>query len=235
MLAFTSVYFLESGLINGLRPFGVKKFPLPSERPPFTSPERYTPSLLSQHPHAIRFWFGDRKQYKTDFGLEEEIVCIFWIHAAGRRSPSARSPHRWNAPIGFPVILAAFALAGCNANQAVNPSSQPPSQVFAGHYRGAPVRLQSHGYLRAEQHRPRPRTAEAAVARRRPTAPRIVELEDANADPDHSGFCGARALRLQRQSGDQSLGDRRTSARTIPAAILDNPSSYAQNNVGIGR
>ena len=36
----------------------------------------------------------------------------------------------------FPVILAvaAFALAGCNANQAVNPSPQPPSQVFAGHY-----------------------------------------------------------------------------------------------------
>jgi hypothetical protein len=30
-----------------------------------------------------------------------------------------------------------------------------------------------------------------------------IELEDANADPDHSGFCGARAL--QRQSGDQSL------------------------------
>jgi hypothetical protein len=34
------------------------------------------------------------------------------------------------------VILAAtaFALSGCNANQAINPSSQPPSQVFAGHY-----------------------------------------------------------------------------------------------------
>ena len=25
------------------------------------------------------------------------------------------------------VTVAAFALAGCNANQAVNPSSQPPS------------------------------------------------------------------------------------------------------------
>ena len=32
------------------------------------------------------------------------------------------------------LVVAAFALAGCNANQAVNPSSQPPSQVFAGHY-----------------------------------------------------------------------------------------------------
>ena len=36
----------------------------------------------------------------------------------------------------IPIILAsvALALSGCNANQAVNPSSQPPSQVFAGHY-----------------------------------------------------------------------------------------------------
>ena len=36
----------------------------------------------------------------------------------------------------IPIILAvaALVLAGCNANQAVNPSSQPPSQVFAGHY-----------------------------------------------------------------------------------------------------
>ena len=43
------------------------------------------------------------------------------------------------AAMRFPVILAvaAFALAGCNANQAVNPSSQPPSQVFAGHYEAA--------------------------------------------------------------------------------------------------
>jgi hypothetical protein len=32
-----------------------------------------------------------------------------------------------------------------------------------------------------------------------------IEREDANADPDHPGGCGARALRLQRQSGGQSL------------------------------
>jgi hypothetical protein len=45
-------------------------------------------------------------------------------------APAARGNWR------FRVILAvaAFALAGCNANQAINPSSQPPSQVFAGHY-----------------------------------------------------------------------------------------------------
>src|SRR5271163_2565264 len=32
-----------------------------------------------------------------------------------------------------------------------------------------------------------------------------IELEHANANPDHSGGCGARARRLQRQSGGQSL------------------------------
>ena len=31
-------------------------------------------------------------------------------------------------------MVAALVLTGCNANQAINPSSQPPSQVFAGHY-----------------------------------------------------------------------------------------------------
>jgi hypothetical protein len=56
--------------------------------------------------------------------------------ASTRRSCGGLSPLRWKAAMRFPVILAvaAFALAGCNANQAVDPSSQPPSQVFAGHY-----------------------------------------------------------------------------------------------------
>jgi ABC-type uncharacterized transport system permease subunit len=56
--------------------------------------------------------------------------------ASTTRSSGGRCPLGWKAAMRFPVILAvaAFALAGCNANQAVNPSSQPPSQVFAGHY-----------------------------------------------------------------------------------------------------
>jgi hypothetical protein len=33
LLAFTSVYFLGSGLFNGLRPFGVKKFPTAASPP----------------------------------------------------------------------------------------------------------------------------------------------------------------------------------------------------------
>jgi hypothetical protein len=48
--------------------------------------------LLSQHPHAIRFWFGDRKQYTSDFGLMEEIVGIF---ESTRRF--VRSTYRVNA------------------------------------------------------------------------------------------------------------------------------------------
>jgi hypothetical protein len=48
----------------------------------------------------------------------------------------ASSPMNWRTRMRIPIILAvaALVLAGCNANQAVNPSSQPPSQVFAGHY-----------------------------------------------------------------------------------------------------
>jgi hypothetical protein len=36
----------------------------------------------------------------------------------------------------IPIILAvaAFVLAGCNANQSINPSPQRASQVFAGQY-----------------------------------------------------------------------------------------------------
>ena len=34
----------------------------------------------------------------------------------------------------FILAAAALALAGCNANQAVNPSSQRASQVWAGRY-----------------------------------------------------------------------------------------------------
>jgi hypothetical protein len=56
--------------------------------------------------------------------------------ASTKRLSKWASSVSWRAPLRFRVILsvAAFALAGCNANQGVNPSSQPASQVFAGHY-----------------------------------------------------------------------------------------------------
>ena len=50
----------------------------------------------------------------------------------------ANSPaHRPNErPTGrlVSVVVAALLLTGCNANQAINPSSQQPSQVCAGRY-----------------------------------------------------------------------------------------------------
>jgi hypothetical protein len=56
--------------------------------------------------------------------------------APTRRRSDCSSRTRWKAPVRLHVLLAvaALALAGCNTNQGVNPSSQPPSQVFAGHY-----------------------------------------------------------------------------------------------------
>jgi hypothetical protein len=66
-------------------------------------------------------------QTRTDArrGEQENLVADFSCASIKRTS-------NWR----FCVILAAaaFALSGCNANQAINPSSQPPSQVFAGHY-----------------------------------------------------------------------------------------------------
>ncbi len=43
---------------------------------------------------------------------------------ATRRSSDGRSPPTWKGPVPIPVILAvaAFVLAGCNANQTLNAS-----------------------------------------------------------------------------------------------------------------
>ena len=50
------------------------------------------------------------------------------------RSSDWPSPPRWKQPMRFRVMLAvaAFALAGCNASQEVNPSSRTAPGVVAG-------------------------------------------------------------------------------------------------------
>ena len=56
--------------------------------------------------------------------------------ASTKRTSHWPAPMSREAPVRFcvSVVVAALVLTGCNANQAINPSSQPPSQVFAGHY-----------------------------------------------------------------------------------------------------
>ena len=46
------------------------------------------------------------------------------------------APMSWEALVRFrvSVVVVALVLTGCNANQAINPSSQLPSQIFAGRY-----------------------------------------------------------------------------------------------------
>ena len=53
-----------------------------------------------------------------------------------KRTSHWPAPMSREAPVRFrvSVVVAALVLTGCNANQAINPSSQPPSQVFAGRY-----------------------------------------------------------------------------------------------------
>jgi len=60
-----------------------------------------------------------------------------FARALTRRSSDSWSPTIWKAPALLPVMLAvtALALAGCNANQGVNPSGQADlSKVYYPYY-----------------------------------------------------------------------------------------------------
>ena len=63
-----------------------------------------------------------------------------------------------------------------------------------------------------------------------------IALEDANADPDHPGGCGARALRLQRHQKVNPSSQ--TASQVFAGHYVDynpyDPISYAQNNTGRG-
>ena len=52
------------------------------------------------------------------------------------RPSNCLSPATWKAPVRLPVLLAvaAFALAACNANQGVNPSSQGAPMNTSGRF-----------------------------------------------------------------------------------------------------
>jgi hypothetical protein len=68
-------------------------------------------------------------------GSEENLMAVFFCAPTQRPSDSSPSA-RWTqtAPLRVIVVVATLGLAGCNANRDINPSSQAPSQVFAGHY-----------------------------------------------------------------------------------------------------
>ena len=57
------------------------------------------------------------------------------------------------------LVIAALGLAGCNANQGVNVSSQTASQVFAGHY------SDNNPYNPSATHRTTPGAAAGAKSR----------------------------------------------------------------------
>jgi hypothetical protein len=65
-----------------------------------------------------------------------ERVMADFSCAWTKRTSHWPAPMSQEAPVRFrvSVVVAALILTGCNANQAINPSSQPPSQAFAGHY-----------------------------------------------------------------------------------------------------
>ena len=56
--------------------------------------------------------------------------------ASTKRTSHWPAPMSRKAPVRLcvSVVVAALVLTGCNANQAINPTSQPPSQIFASRY-----------------------------------------------------------------------------------------------------
>jgi len=95
------------------------------------------PNLPAGEPARGGF-FGSRLRRETPIGwprvrAKENLMADFSCLSTKRSSDYSPSMS-WKAPMRFRVILAvaAFALAGCNANQEVNPSSRTAPRVVAG-------------------------------------------------------------------------------------------------------
>jgi hypothetical protein len=90
--------------------------------PAIRNPARFSAALSRKTPTA--------SQMRGVGGPKVDVSCVSTRPASGWSSQPG-----WKTAVRLQVIVAvaALALAGCNANQAINPSSQPASQVFAGH------------------------------------------------------------------------------------------------------
>ena len=73
---------------------------------------------------------GEAGQTARGRESKENLMAVFSC-ASTQRSSDYSSPVSWFRLI---VVVTAFGLAGCNANQNVNAWSPTTSQVFAGHY-----------------------------------------------------------------------------------------------------
>ena len=92
------------------------------------------------------------------------------------------APMSWKAPVRFHVILAvaAFSLAGCNANQTLNPSSRTAPGVVAGL-----ARLMRENALKARQRRRFKRTTDSLHAF--PVAPNLLNQDFNATGPNQKG------------------------------------------------
>ena len=77
--------------------------------------------LLTAHRIKVKRALFNEIATPGDGARDGQLPC-----ASTKRTSHWPAPMRWEAPVRFRVILAvaAFALAGCNANQAINPSGQ---------------------------------------------------------------------------------------------------------------
>jgi len=101
--------------------------------PTFPPVIRIASSLVFLAAYRIKV---ERALFNEIATLATERVMADFSCAATKRTFQWPAPVSWETPLRFrvSVVVAALVLTGCNANQAINPPSQPPSQVFAGHY-----------------------------------------------------------------------------------------------------
>ena len=69
-------------------------------------------------------------------GAKKDNLMADFSRLATKRPSDCRSPPMWKAPLRIPIILAvaAFALAGCNANQTLNASGQQNlGEIYPGY------------------------------------------------------------------------------------------------------
>ncbi len=107
----------QAGSRMAERPSGAPLTGLEARKQCSALPSRTAPSLRRRDAHGL---------VPERVSAKEENVMADFSRVLTRRSSDCGSPTTRKAPLPIPVFLAvaAFALAGCNANQTPNPSGQ---------------------------------------------------------------------------------------------------------------
>src|SRR5580704_18704857 len=143
-------------------------------RAPCNQPRRVSGDSFDHSWRRIELKLSVRCSMRSPPLATERVMADFSC-ASTKQTSHWPAPMSWKAPVRFHVILAvaAFALAGCNANQTLNPSSRTAPGVVAGL-----ARLMRENALKARQRRRFKGTTDSLHAF--PVAPNLLN-QDFNA------------------------------------------------------